>query len=169
VGTHESELTNQDNLGLVLHWDGRRWTGVGALSALDAFVCCGEDGDSVDISPAGDVWALLGDGVGGGPTVVAHLDGRTGHILGTHVWDHEDVGIAVNAVAAVTPSSVWLVGGGPYEGVSGARIFHWDGKTWRRQHTSFDHLAWAGLQSLSAISEDEIWAAGGHLLARYSC
>jgi hypothetical protein len=48
-------------------------------------------------------------------------------------------------------------------------VIHWNGRTAAVQHTPFNSQRDANLTSVSAVSPNEIWAAGDHLLARYSC
>ena len=63
-------------------------------------------------------------------------------------------------IAAVSARSAWG---------AAIPILHWDGRSWQARHTALDGVKDATLDSLSALSPTDIWAAGNHLLARYSC
>lgn len=64
----------------------------------------------------------------------------------------------LNAVAALSPNDIWVVGDMSDSRYYGSRVLieHWDGKHW---HTAMPDLP-GGLCSISALSPDDIWAVG---------
>jgi hypothetical protein len=146
----------EDVYPLALHWDGHRWSeqsgwpngeptstfdGVEAVSRTEAWI-------------TSDKWTFENGGV-------QRWDGRR--------WNHVLRGFtqgSVRDIAAVSERDVWVVGGkwissGHYSPV----LVHWNGDSW---HIYRPRLG-GGLNAVSAVSTAEVWAAGDHVLARYSC
>ena len=66
----------------------------------------------------------------------------------------------ISAVAVVSPSDIWAVGGIGTPTASGSQdvvLLHFDGREWRRSPESFPGAA---LNSISMVSADEGWASG---------
>ena len=154
---------------LVFRWNGRVWTRL--RSALAA-----GDEDNVPIAvdvTRGGAWTLHGEHEFSGQYVV-RWRGRTGRVAhARELW-------ALNDVAAVSERNVWVVGN--REDPSRPLILHWNGRSWRVRSTLFDRprrervvgRTPVSLESLSVLSETDIWAGGSvwggyALLARYSC
>jgi hypothetical protein len=80
--------------------------------------------------------------------------------------------VTLSAIAAASKRSAWIVGGrlsGDGNRGLGPLVIRWhDGKL-RIQHTPFESFQEAALSDIQILSPKEIWAAGPHLLARYSC
>jgi hypothetical protein len=148
---------------IALRWDGRVWRRV------RAFAYPAPSGSSwlrdIHVRSGNDVWTL---GTGSGRVVTATDD----------VWDqvfawdgrkqrltYESGQASLEALAAVSPNNVWIVGG--HDGHN--LVMHWNGKSWRVERTPLDGLRGTNLSGVSALSATEIWAVGTHLVARYSC
>ena len=66
----------------------------------------------------------------------------------------------ISAVAVVSPTDIWAVGGIRTPNASGSQdvvLLHFDGREWHRSPESFPG---AGLGSISMVSADEGWASG---------
>jgi|GEM_PF-2603051 len=61
--------------------------------------------------------------------------------------------VSLNAIAAIAPDDIWAVG---YRRGGGALALHWDGRAWTNVPAPGSKLT-----SISALSSDNIWAAGG--------
>jgi hypothetical protein len=88
-----------------------------------------------------------------------------------HPFEYRTPGASVSGLAAISSTSVWIVGTRWSTDGSTARgplIIHWNGRSAVRQHTTLDSLRYATLAGVSALSPTELWAAGDHILARYS-
>ena len=158
---------------LVGHWDGHGWSRV-TTPYLGDYVSW-----AVDISPSGDVWTVNSDYSGNGPTFV-RWSGPTHSTTHVYEWDIFPILQDVRDVAAITPSDVWAVGkivdGEPSRLDNSPLVGHWNGKSWRLQHTPFDTLqnnggedTNNGLEAIFSLSPHDIWAVGDHLIVRYSC
>ena len=87
-----------------------------------------------------------------GPDPLANIPGNWAPVLP----EHGDIG----AVAVVSPSDIWAVGGIGTSNASGSQdvvLLHFDGKEWHRSPESFPGAA---LLSISMVSADEGWASG---------
>jgi hypothetical protein len=141
----------------VLHWNGTRWTQrtgpprppgrSGGRSAVDVAA----------LAP-GDVWALeaFTDEPNLGRYRLVHWRGNT-----ARAFEYETRGGRLSAIAPISRTSAWIVGTGPL-------LTHWNGRSAVAHWTALDTLPSVSLRSISAVSSTEIWAAGDHLLARYS-
>jgi hypothetical protein len=132
----------------VLHWDGRRWRRV--PSPLEAEVNSGPYASAIDVGLTGEVWTLDYDFSGNGPSFVRWAGPqRLAHAFS---WPSDD---EYEDIAAISATDAWLVGNA---------VAHWNGSTWRVEHTPFERST---LRGVSAASPDDIWAVGNHLIARY--
>lgn len=64
----------------------------------------------------------------------------------------------VHDIVAISPTDVWMVGTGWNEGKEYGLTLHWDGMDWK----IFTDLASYNIYSISALSEDNIWAITGN-------
>lgn len=161
----------RDDTGLVLHWDGRKWTTVfdafrevlRSVWARDAkHVMVGGDKGTV-LSFDGKVWSELSAGPSkslshlwgksfgdlwavGGDGLIAHFDGQR--------WDtrHSRPSDELHGIVRLGPTDVWATG-------QMGTILHFDGTKWvlvpSGTHESFSTIA--------AISSRAIWALGSQL------
>lgn len=139
---------------LIVHWDGTQWSIVGNPAAVSGRLY------SIDALTAKSMWAAG-----------AHINPRT--LL--ERWDgsrwslapSDNPGLASNTlidVDALTPTDIWAVGTydtyGPPYGRQLTLIEHWDGYTWSvvpsPNGTTNENL----LQSVDAISANDVWAVG---------
>ena len=150
---------------VVVHWDGHRWTRA-PIPRYDA----GTDAAAVDVAAAAphDVW-MLADNVDGSwhdaeGHYITRYDGRTSRVAATYF---SLAGSFLEDIAAVSPTNLFLVG--PDTADYGPVVSHSNGRASRLMRTPFDGLRGTMLSSISVLSPTDIWAAGDHLLARYSC
>jgi hypothetical protein len=149
---------------LWLHWNGEAWsspTWSGAESS-------GSSAVAVDVLAPDDIWTLerYVDIAEDLDYRLIHWDGRT-----PHGYDYYTPA-GWYGMAAASSTSVWIVGvrASSYGHRSlGPLVLHWDGGKLRRERTPFEALRRATLRDVTLLSPTEIWAAGTHLLARYSC
>lgn len=119
------------------HWNGTTWRGSVLPAGLtDEILAASADS-------ASDVWAIT------------HLSGDILHWNGTrwsvsmHLNPH---GAQFTGVTAVSPTNVWVFGGGGFTG--GLGTWHFNGSTWKQVTSA------AGLENASALSARSIWAIG---------
>jgi hypothetical protein len=158
-----TSLTVNSQDGLVMHWNGRRWLAISApyrddqdlgVENSDGFV-------GVDAVSRNEAWAAHNGVVRGD---IQRWDGRRWRVV--HVLRGTSI---LGDVAAVSPDDVWAVGptsDSPQE--QRPLTAHWDGRSWRTQYLSPARPR-RTVRSLSVLSPNDVWAAGDHLIARYSC
>jgi hypothetical protein len=163
--------------GVVLHFDGDRWSGFGSITTADLNAVWG--------SAADDVWAVGAHGT------IAHFDGASwaaasgsnGLILsgvwgsGSHdVWTVGSNGTAqhwngsewstvstgttqgLGAVWGSSSKDVWAVGAANH-----GTVLHWDGAAWSAAPRSAPPDSGYDFVALSAVwgsGADDVWAAG---------
>jgi hypothetical protein len=148
-----------------LRSDGAGWT---RLRAPDTANPEGITTTDVDAISAGDTWTLervVDPAVDFGYRLI-HWSGTD-----AHAFEYRTRGAGVAALAAVSNTSVWIVGARWSDDGNtrvGPIVIHWNGRTATRQSTALDSLHGTTLSAISALADGEIWAAGDHLLARYS-
>ena len=145
---------------VVLRWDARSWKRVPTMGALESL--------DVDAMRQDRAWMLerfVGE-PGAGWFRLVRWSGprrtRTNHFL-------RDV--SVSALVASAPNRGWIVGAcRDADGRNRLRplILRWSGHSIRRDQTALDTVRDASLSSISLVTPSEIWAAGDHLLIRYS-
>jgi len=114
-----------------VHWDGRRWRPALLPPGLAGFII------AASASSGRDVWAVSYFG-----SYLLHWNGSRWSVA--RRWR----GGKATSVAAVSPSDVWVFGGG-----SGLGTWHYNGRAWTRPRR-----APAGLYRASALSSRSIWA-----------
>ena len=142
---------------LALRWNGRVWTRVRSPLAGE-----NQRASAIAVTPRAtwtvhSFWHAPEE-----PYKIVRWRGRTGRVA------YRAENVFLYDVAARSARSAWAVG----EGVARPRhprVLHWNGRSWRRQSTVLDRIRNASLEGLSIRSRRDIWAAGDHLLARYSC
>lgn len=133
-----------DDLPLLLHWDGSGWSPAQAPSARIPTAIAG--------SAADDVWAV-------GTGVFQHFDGVSWSVVAV-----PDSKAVISSVTVVSATDAWAVGQKPvdkpgYDHTSHPYAAHWNGVAWRTvfvPHASTD----ARLASVSASSAGDVWAVG---------
>ena len=134
-------------------WDGGQWKAVDAPASLNAW-----DKRSAAVLGADDVW-VLGEEKG-----VHHWDGSG--------WTESELPAHASALGGVSGGDVWAVGFRETEGdgpMSQPAAMHWDGEDWKQTETPEYHFPdpappeeTASLDSVVAVSGDEVWAVGNH-------
>jgi hypothetical protein len=145
---------------VIEHWDGASWRVVPSPDA-------GQDDaelHGVAASSKDDVWAV---GAHGARTLVEHWNGRSWSIVPSpspsskhpipFEEDNELLGVAV-----VSASNVWAVGSTSKrsEILAHPLIEHWDGRSWKVVPSPKTD---GGLNAVSAIAPNDVWAVGGNL------
>jgi hypothetical protein len=152
----------------VLHWNGQSWRRV--PSQLEARGIFGPYALAADVGLTGDVWTLNYDLSGNGPYFERWI-GPT-RTASESYWLPADAALSYyKDVAVISPSDAWIVGRyeyAPGNPSDGPLIAHWNGKGWHVQHTPFDRYAHVSLNGVSAVSPEDIWAVGNHLMVRYA-
>lgn len=149
-------LLSASNRVLIEHWDGQTWqitgakngpTGNGLLNALTV------------VAP-NDIWAAgLFYGAEDGPhPLLEHWDGANWQTVSLQGKDAPVSGM-LNGMIATSAHDVWVVGAGRYTGETQSRglVLHWNGSQWQPEPVS---QSIASLNSISAISPQNIWATG---------
>jgi hypothetical protein len=124
------------------HWNGTAWKSSALPSGLTNQILAA----SAD-SP-NDIWA------------VTHLGGDILHWNGTAWSVAEQLAGSgqLTGVTALSPTDVWVFGGGGFTG--GLGTWHFDGSTWTQQTGSA-----VGIEEASALSPTSIWAVGSNATA----
>ncbi len=149
----------------LLHSNGGSWKALGEPATKDSGGLSAAD---VDATAPGEAWTLddfVDASVESEYRLVHWTKGRA------RAFEYQTRGASVAALAAVSSRSVWIVGERWSDDGNvplGPMVIHWNGMTAVRQRTTFDSQRGATLAAVSALSPVEIWAAGDHLLARYS-
>lgn len=150
----------------VIHWNGHTWSRVS--SPLGQEVGSGPYAGALDVGLNGDIWTVNFDQSGNGPFFVRWASRtKVAHASGWLTYQ------SYADIAAISTRNVWIVGRrdftdeGPLDG-TGPLIAHWDGTHWRVQHTPFEQYTHVGLNGIRAISANDIWAVGNHLIVRYA-
>ena len=96
-------------------------------------------------SSPSDVWASYSTA---SATQLYHWNGRTWTLVSSFP------GSSVGAISALSPSDVWVFGGGT------AGVFHFNGRTWKEVS--------ATLSGGSALSDNNVWSASGTDVEHYN-
>lgn len=142
---------NDQNRGMMYHFDGNRWSPVALTYSEGGPIQRGMDLNAMHGSGTNDIWAVgeedyLSSGETGiiDSSLVIHHDGVQ--------WKYceiPDRGRALFCVHALSPSSVWAAGGG-------GLIFNWNGKGWTKYQVGKQYF----IGSITALSENEAYAFG---------
>lgn len=146
---------------LVEHWDGHQWR----IVATPPIPKGGQLADIVALAPD-DAWAVGQQLTGGAENtsnapLVEHWDGHSWHIV-AHPSPPD--GVQFGGITALSPDDIWVAGTGNI-GSNGAVFEHWDGTQWRIVPSPSSsgigplssHIV---LTAISAVSANDIWAAG---------
>jgi len=144
---------------LALRWDGHRWKESPAGGLEGTF-------DGVTAITPGDTWAV-GWRVAAGPgyhtrPLAEHFGNDGWKVVPTPAVGFPDA--SFSSVDGTARGDVWAVGSGIPSG-QGERPLteHWDGSAWHNIPNPGSRSANSGfLFSVSAVSRDDVWAAGGN-------
>jgi hypothetical protein len=137
-GTALSGGTAPSGTPVAEHWNGRSWRGSALPRGLHDTIV------AASAASATDIWA------------VTHFGGYFLH------WNGARWSLAkrlpgagqLTGVTALSPSDVWVFGGGGF--IGGLGTWHFNGRTWRQWKGNAN-----GLETASAVSPANIWAIGG--------
>ena len=150
---------------LTVHWNGKAWKRVPSPSPATPYTPAGSIDDSLAAvagDSSDDVWAV------GQHYVVTASGDHAIHPLVLHWngtrWQSVSSPDAAGpthrsfffGVAAPSPTGIWAVGSAARNGVQHALAEHWDGTHWQIVPAAGNPLA-----GVSALSADDVWAAGG--------
>ncbi len=147
------------------HWDGAAWTLVappgpgGGLLAVAALA-------SNDVWAAGSKVIAGPDGFVGGQLWVIHYDGSQWSEVQAPLLPSGVTGALVRDIEALASDDIWFVGDwlNP-AGCDPGLAMHWNGSTFTIHPTPCAELPVStdgfGLEAVSAIDSDDIWAVGG--------
>jgi len=144
-GPHEGDTTT---LGLIEHWNGRRWSKVACP--------CGSNRSGgpvlagISAVSGSDIWAV---GSGGSGPLIVHWNGRT--------WAAAPLagnkGAQLTAVSATSERSGWAVG--VARGAGPALTAHWNGRKWSWVSAP-GSATFNDLRAVAARSPSSAWAGG---------
>jgi hypothetical protein len=139
---------------LVEHWDGRKWKV--SPTPGDGF----RELQAIDGTSSSDIWAV-GHSFSFrdlNQSLAMHWDGSSWTVVPTPKLPIDNY---LNGVAVVGPADVWTVGyalGQPQD--IQPHFLHWDGSTWSVVPSPHLSTTYNFLQSVVAISANDVWAAG---------
>ena len=150
---------------LIEHWSGNNWS---VITSPNPAGKTDVELNGVAAISAGDVWAV---GHSGDPsttpyqTLTEHWNGATWDIVsspspGTYV------GNDLAAVAAISTTDVWAVGGyqsGPTGQLGGSLTMHWDGSSW----TVVSNPGKSSLYAVTAVASNNVWAVGAQVILHW--
>jgi hypothetical protein len=128
--------------GLIVHWDGQRWTEVASATTMTLNAVWG--------SGPSDVWAV--GGIAHERGVILHWDGLS--------WS--DTGVVTPTglfgIWGTSSNDIWAVGGdrapaSPFGDAEG-RALHWDGQAWTRTSTGT-----LSILAITGAASDDVWIA----------
>jgi len=146
VGTWSASARSPD-VPLIMHWNGRTWR----LARIAAGRRLGGVLFSVSARSADDAWAVGSAGAAGG--LILHWDGRDWRQLPDPQSSRGEV---LNSVTSISANDAWAVGGDH----KGEVVLRWNGTRWRLVRTPSAGPGLASLTGVTALSPDEVWAAG---------
>lgn len=163
-GTSPTNIWATNNFGTysgMQHWDGSTWT-----VSETPFITTGVTLEGVAARTADDVWAVGStrvDNVQNYNTVIFHWNG----LAWSRVPSPNPSGTQADFlydVVALSEDNAWAVG------KRGANwnlplILRWNGTTWQNVSNSCGN---GGLESITAISETDIWAVGDQNICHYN-
>jgi hypothetical protein len=152
---------------VAVHWNGHHWTEL--PSEL------GTRGADIDAVSGKDAWTVADytdeqHHDSGKDFLLTRWTNGTPHtyLNATSLDPHGDGDVGLSAVAATSKTSFWAVGSRGQDRQERPLLIHSDGRTISVAHTALDALRGATLAALAELTPADIWAAGNHLLARYS-
>jgi cell division septation protein DedD len=152
-------LPNYEMRTLVIHWDGTQWRVVPSpnISPGNNFLL------AVSAVSADDVW-VVGEYSQSYPVsriLVMHWDGASWSMV--PVPDVGSQSSYLSGVSTVSANDVWAVGS--YLGSDSMRhtlVMHWNGASWSVIPSPNAGSGFSWLNSVSAVSTDDVWAVGAY-------
>ena len=140
---------------LTLHWNGVQWSIVSSPNLGSGH----NQLDGVAVIAANDAWAVGFTGSYPGPfqTLALHWNGVQWSVVPT---PNSPNGMSLGAVAAVSQTDVWAVGGALVTGGT-SLIEHWNGTQWSIvQSSEPPGTTESALNSVAVVTQNDIWAVG---------
>ena len=142
---------------LIEHWNGTRWRIAPSPQPRSGSELLG-----VAVLSPRNAWAV-GGSTAPGPSraLIEHWDGTRWRIVPSPIHSRHGHDV-LSGVAAVSPRSVWAVGGrrqthGPQ--TPQTLVLHWNGEKWSRVRSPSPGVG-AGLFSVAAAGRRDVWAVG---------
>jgi hypothetical protein len=160
-----SKLSNEGGKTLIEHWNGLTWSVVNSPNSPSGSSYL----NGVAAIAPNNIWAvgyaLIGSvlfdagNYGSGQILIEHWNGSSWSIVSSPKL----AGISsLNAVTALSADDIWAVG--EYSNASNTDeqplIEHWNGSSWKVIQSPHVGDLYAVLNSISAISANDIWAVG---------
>ena len=142
---------------LIEHWDGRRWQLVPAPAVGDASSAL----SGVAAFSQHDAWAVGSVSLPNQPTqtLIVQWDGTRWQAVSS--LSPGSASNQLTAVAALSPSDVWAVGGETnLDGTAQGLIEHWDGTHWQVVASSNPGSERTSFAGIAAISATDVWVVG---------
>lgn len=156
VGAMSSAQDNNASEALIEHWDGKQWKVFPSPKANSG----GSSLNRVVAIAADDVWAIgntIDAGIARG--LIEHWNGKTWEIIPSP--SPAAIPTYPYAMTALSANNIWVVGYlMPSDFSRRAFIEHWDGKGWSIIGVPDLKTVTSQLFSISAVSANDIWAAG---------
>ena len=165
LGPDQEIMTN------IEHWNGSRWSQVPSPDPATSLGSLSATLQDVSFDRASDGWAVGLTSVGNGNStipMVAHWNGSRWSLspvldpVNTYTTGNGQTLMASalpQAVAAISPSDVWLAGISQANVTqAGSFMEHWNGSTWSL--VSIPDSGSVSLYGMHAISATDIWAVG---------
>jgi hypothetical protein len=139
---------------LVEHWGGSGWTRVsGAPGVTDGYL------DSLSATGPSDVWAVGGSG--SNSNLIEHWNGSGWSVVPS---PQPTRGSSLDSVTAISPTNAWAVGSQQAStGAEATFVLHWNGTAWGEVPSPNPSIAGGAenqLRSVTALSPNDVWAAG---------
>ena len=137
---------------LILHWNGEEWS-VSKPATIDSGGHYHYNFYQIAFAETNDGWAAgCTSSEGGEYLLVYHWDGSVWSE--TSVSDDRNLWVCAHDISVLASNDVWITGTGWESGKEYGITVHWDGNAWE----IVSELASYNIQSLSALSSDDIWA-----------
>lgn len=151
-------LSAGSNGTLTEHWNGTSWrivTSLGPGSRVNVL-------SGVTALAANDVWAVghFTNTGGSAQTLILHWNGKAWKVVSSpNVLSSDNF---LTGVAAVSNEDIWAVGSyfNANSGTLQTLLEHWNGHHWSLFFTMNPPAGNNALQSVTAITEDNVWAVG---------
>ncbi len=156
-----SATTTTSSNSLIEHWNGHSWKVVPAAQVNPG----DESLAAVAAVSHNDVWAVGTTYLGPSRAVIEHWNGIRWSIVPAPTPPLPNDSYALTAVTALSSNNVWAVGYHIFYRGQQSLAFHWDGIVWSVIPTpaitqGTGDLPHDELDSVTAISPNDIWAAG---------
>lgn len=156
VGTTSPVQNKNISEVLIEHWNGKQWKVFQAPNPGSG----GSSLNKVVAVAANDVWAVGSTvDIGGNKGLIEHWDGKTWKVVSSP--SPAATPTFLTEATALNAQDIWVVGYlMPSSFSREAFIEHWDGKAWSTIEAPDLKTANSQLFSISAVSADDVWAAG---------